>query len=172
MEAELAHLGPLSELADEHLDTSELTPHDLRQVVASVHADALGGEAAGGLRVGVVSFGFKYGVPAESNLLFDVRFLPNPYFDPTLRPHSGLQPAVRDAVLAAPDAASWLGLSTAMLDFALPRYRDEGKRYLHVTIGCTGGRHRSVALTEALAAALSARGWPTFVRHRDIQREG
>ncbi len=170
IEAEAACLGPLAEVADEVLDTSELTPHDLRALVAAGHQDS--DETGVGLRVGVVSFGFKYGVPAESNLLFDVRFLPNPYFDPVLRPQSGLDKPVRDAVLSAQGARPWLAHTLTMLDFALPLYRQEGKRYLHVTIGCTGGRHRSVALTCALAEALEARGWPTFVRHRDIQQEG
>jgi RNase adapter protein RapZ len=118
----------------------------------------------------VVSFGFKYGLPQDADLVFDLRYLPNPHFVPDLRPQTGLDPPVRDFVLRSPEAIELLGDLTSLLGKLLPRYAAEGKSYLTIAIGCTGGRHRSVAMAEALAASLKS--GPVVVSHRDIERAG
>ena len=165
---EAAALSALRELADDTWDTSAMTPHVLR---AQVEAH-FGQQADLRLHARVLSFGFKYGVPAESNLVFDVRFLPNPYFDPALRPLSGTDPAVAQAVLALPEAQSLLAQVQSLLAFLLPLMQREGKRRVYVAIGCTGGRHRSVALACELAAALARDGGVVAsAHHRDIGRE-
>jgi UPF0042 nucleotide-binding protein len=124
------------------------------------------------MSVRVVSFGFKYGTPVDADLLFDVRFLPNPYFVSALRPLSGLDAPVRDYVLAIEDARTFLEKAGALLEFCVPRYEREGKSYLTIGIGCTGGRHRSVALSESIAKTLGERtGLRIVAVHRDIERD-
>jgi UPF0042 nucleotide-binding protein len=124
----------------------------------------------------VVSFGFKFGVPADADMVFDVRFLRNPHFVPALKPYSGLDPTVADYVFEAPEASEFVRKVNALLEFTIPRYEREGKSYLTIAFGCTGGRHRSVAVTEAVARDLSAalgRNGSTaeiLTVHRDMDR--
>ena len=162
---ERSRMAPLREIANETIDTSTLTPHALRALIRSMVA----ADERQRLHLALVSFGFKYGVPFESNIVFDVRFLPNPYFDPDLRPLSGKDPRVRDVVFSDGDAAACIEETSRLLDFLLPRYEREGKRYLTVAIGCTGGQHRSVAVVEELAAVLRASGRDVSIRHRDVE---
>ena len=153
-------------LADRILDTSRLNVHELRQAVLGLAGDRSG---APSLTVNVLSFGFKHGVPADADMLFDVRFLPNPHFVPALRPLSGLNPRVSRYVLRAAGARRFLRLTAALLRFLLPQYIAEGKSYLTVAIGCTGGRHRSIAVAEALARQIQrVPGVAVRVRHRDV----
>lgn len=123
------------------------------------------------LLIHVLSFGFKYGIPAESNMVFDVRFLPNPYFEPALKTLSGQEKTVSDYVLNNEAATSFLGYLDGMVRFLVPRFKEEGKAYLVLSVGCTGGRHRSVAVAEWLRTLLEKGGEEVAVTHRDINRE-
>jgi UPF0042 nucleotide-binding protein len=143
--------------------------HELRRAILGL---AGGSASAPPLTVNILSFGFKHGVPADADLLFDVRFLPNPHFMPKLRPLSGQDLRVSRYVLRAPAARRFLRLTAALLRFLLPQYIAEGKSYLTIAIGCTGGRHRSIAIGEALGRKLkSVRGVALRVRHRDLDNE-
>ena len=165
---EQAVLGPLRELADEAIDTSQLSVHMLRSRIMS----QFGPEAtAQDLRVTVLSFGFKYGVPTEADMVLDVRFVPNPYFIPELRPQTGLDPSVAAFVLQRDEAQTFLQHAQNFLQFLVPHYRAEGKCYFTVAIGCTGGRHRSVALAQQVAQSIAGTGVAVDVRHRDIDRD-
>ncbi len=155
----------LRELADRIIDTSELTPHELRNALEDAYRE---GKSRRHLRVALTSFGFKRGLPRILDLLFDVRFLPNPYWEPELRDLTGRDEAVRKFVLSNEDSRRFLDMTTEMLDFLLPRFTAEGKTYLGIGVGCTGGRHRSVALTEELADWLEANGFDATVSHRDM----
>jgi UPF0042 nucleotide-binding protein len=165
--AERKALGALRTIADEVVDTTRLNVHELKRLV---HARFVGGgtEAMG---VTLVSFGFRSGVPAHADLVLDVRFLPNPYFVPELKPFPGTEPRVRDFVLGQADAQTFLDKAEDLTGFLIPRYRAEGKTYLTLAIGCTGGRHRSVAIANELAARLGRRGIPIRVWHRDVDKE-
>jgi len=165
--AERQALEPLKAVAGEILDTTRLNVHELKRLVLSRFAEG----TAPRMGVTVVSFGFRNGIPAHADLVLDVRFLPNPYFIPALRPHSGLEPAVRDFVLGQPDALTFLDKLAGFGAFLLPRYHAEGKSYLTLAIGCTGGRHRSVAIAEELARRLREAGTPARVWHRDVDKE-
>jgi UPF0042 nucleotide-binding protein len=123
------------------------------------------------LRVTVLSFGFKYGLPADADLVVDMRFLPNPHWVPTLRPLSGRDPAVSEYVLTQPGAESFLERYADLVREVTDGYRREGKSYLTIAVGCTGGKHRSIASAERLAALLAARGLTTHTVHRDLGRE-
>ncbi len=160
-------LADVREIADVVIDTSEYGVHDLRRRISSEFESDLGSRQ---MKVSVRSFGFKHGHPNDINLMFDVRFLPNPYWVPELRSSTGLDPDVRDYVLGNPDATAFFEHATSMLEFLLPKYEAEGKSYLSIGVGCTGGRHRSVALTEALGQWLRDRGASVSIRHRDIGR--
>lgn len=161
---ERRQMAPLRALADHVIDTSKLSVHELRRRIL-----ALGGDGAEHeLVVTVQSFGFKRGAPADADLLFDVRFLKNPHFVASLRPLTGLDPKVARYVLREPAAKRFLTLTSDLMRFLLPQYIAEGKAYLTVAIGCTGGRHRSVAIAEALGRMLKrTRGVQLRVRHRD-----
>jgi UPF0042 nucleotide-binding protein len=152
-------------MADVIVDTSDLNVHQLRDKLREAFS---GVDAAPAMRVDVSSFGFKRGTPRVVDLMFDVRFLPNPHWIPELRPQTGLDAPVREYVFEHDEAGEFLAKTTDMLDFLLPHYEAEGKSYLTIAIGCTGGRHRSVALTEAIAQHLRATGVETSVHHRDI----
>lgn len=145
-------LGPLREHAEHVIDTSAMTVHDLRRQVMSRFSSG----PAGQLTVTMMSFGFKYGVPSNADLVFDVRFLPNPYFVPELKALTGKDSRVARYVLEQPDAAEFVDRVLELLLFLLPRYQREGKAYLTVAVGCTGGKHRSVAIAQALAERLDA----------------
>ena len=149
--------------ADIIIDTTDLNVHELRERVESAFAD-MGPRR---MRVDVVSFGFKRGLPRVADLLFDVRFLPNPHWLPELRPQTGLDEEVRDFVLGQPDAGTFIDQAWEMLEFLVPRYFAEGKAYLTIAVGCTGGRHRSVTIAEELGSRLARLDVDTSVRHRD-----
>ena len=167
--AERRLLSPLREAADLVLDTSDRSVHQLRRAIEQTFvADA---EQGTRLRATVVSFGFKYGLPVDADMVADVRFLPNPYWIPELREQSGQDVEVRDYVLAQQGAETFLDLYTELLRTVGAGYRREGKHYLTLAIGCTGGKHRSVAISEALAARLRAMDVHTTVMHRDLGRE-
>ena len=166
---ERARLNLIKRMADQILDTSDLTVHELRQAFMALSADRLEQVK---LLVTVLTFGFKHGIPVESDLVFDVRFLPNPHFVPRLRHLTGRDRAVLSYLAKAPATREFLGKVTDMLRFLIPRYVSGGKRYLTIGIGCTGGRHRSVAIGEALRQRLCRmRGVRLRVRHRDILAE-
>ncbi len=165
---ERSTLAPLRELADRIIDTSRFSVHELRSFLKGAFAHVEGGE---GLNVHVVSFGFKYGVPAEADLVFDVRFLPNPYFVDDLRALDGTSQAVRAFLDGKPDKTGFMRRLTEFLDFLVPLYAAEGKSYLTLTLGCTGGKHRSVALAEEVRDHLVGRGVLASVTHRDLGKE-
>lgn len=156
-------LGPLRELADETIDTSGLTPHELRARVAKKIAHKKPGDDLG---IAIISFGFKYGIPLDSDMVLDVRFLPNPYFDPELRHLTGNDEVVRQYVFEG-EGSTYLDKTYDYLDFLIPHFKREGKRYLTVAVGCTGGQHRSVSVAHKLSERLRASGTPVDLRHRD-----
>jgi UPF0042 nucleotide-binding protein len=164
---ERERLAGLREQADRIIDTSALTVHELRDELQRVYRSTA--EPAG-LTLFVVSFGYKFGAPSDADMVLDARFLANPFFIDELRPKTGSDPAVAGFVLGKPEAGEFLGRVKALLDFSLPLYRREGKTYFTVAIGCTGGRHRSVALVESLARDLAAGGYRVQVQHRDAHR--
>jgi len=164
---ERALLGDLRARADLVIDTSSLNVHDLRRKVDA----AFGGSDRVQLRATVMSFGFKYGIPVDADIVNDVRFLPNPYWVPQLRELTGLDADVSDYVTALPEAREFLDRMAGMLDLVSDGYLREGKRYVTVAIGCTGGKHRSVAMAENLAARLVKVGVEVLVVHRDLGRE-
>ena len=166
--AERAVLEPLRQEADVVIDTSELSVHQLRAEV----------ERASGTRrrsarpsMTVVSFGFKYGLPLDADLVIDMRFLPNPHWIPELRDHTGLEQEVSDYVLSQEGATEFLDRYVELIDLISGGYRREGKRYLTLAVGCTGGKHRSVAVAEELKRRLDADTLAVQVVHRDLGRE-
>jgi UPF0042 nucleotide-binding protein len=165
IETERRLLAEVSRLADFVVDTSELNIHQLRETVMGI--------VAGSARptvVNMISFGFRYGAPSSAELLFDVRFLPNPHFEPRLCPRTGEDREVAEYVLENERASALMDRLRGLLKFLLPLYDDEGKPYLTVGIGCTGGRHRSVAVLNALAGELRASGRDVNVTHRDVEK--
>jgi UPF0042 nucleotide-binding protein len=164
--AERRALAALKAMADEVIDSTTLNVHELKRLVTRRFA----GE---GVRLGVtlVSFGFRFGIPTHADMVLDVRFLPNPFFVPELKPFPGTDPRVSEFVLGQPDAKAFLERLLELCGFLLPRYRSEGKSYLTVAIGCTGGKHRSVAIAAAVAERLEAAGQPVRLWHRDVEKE-
>lgn len=162
-------LVPLRALATAVIDTTDLSVHDLRRQVMGMFGP--GADGASRMTTQVESFGFKYGLPKDADLVFDVRFLQNPFFEPDLQPLSGLDGPVRDYVLGNPETQTWLEKTLGLVEYCLPLFEREGKSYLTIAIGCTGGRHRSVALAEYLAKELSGRlGLLLTAVHRDVHR--
>jgi UPF0042 nucleotide-binding protein len=161
---EAALLAPLREAADLVLDTSELPVPDLRRQIERRFRP----ENALGLGIGIVSFGYPKGLPREADLVLDMRFLRNPYYDARLRPMTGRDGPVAAFVEADPAFVPFWQRMTALLDLLLPRYVAEGKKYLTVALGCTGGQHRSVLVAERLAAHLASLGWRVDVFHREL----
>ena len=160
-------LEPLKGEADLVVDTSDLNVHQLRERLLGL----FGGETpATDMQTTVLSFGYRHGLPLDVDLVLDCRFLPNPHWIEELRPHTGLDPGVRDYVLGFPQTKEFLARLDHLLDLLLPAYVEEGKSYLTVALGCTGGRHRSVALSEEVAERLRLRGYAPSVTHRDIAR--
>lgn len=162
-------LEPLKQIADQVIDTSNLDLPTLRNYLYDLLSLDRGRDER--LSILVESFGFKYGIPADSDEVYDVRFIPNPYYQDELRPQSGLNEDVRDLVLGYEETQRWLELRMAALEYILPFYIREGKVRFTLAIGCTGGRHRSVALAEELAKRLAAIGFDTIVKHRDINND-
>lgn len=164
---ERERLAALRQNATLIIDTSEFNVHQLKeQVIRAIKGE----QGSSHFTVEVVSFGFRYGVPLDANLVMDVRFLPNPHFVPELRAYSGLEPKVRDFVLEQPETSTFLDHFFRLLNFLIPAYRREGKSYLTIAIGCTGGRHRSVAITQAAAARFESLGLKVRISHRDIEK--
>jgi len=159
-------LRAVREASDRILDTSALTVHELRAALR----ERLERTDAGTMTIALVSFGYKYGLPTDADLVFDCRFLPNPFFVEELRHRVGTDQAVADYVLKRQETQDLLRHVMALLDFTLPRYQHEGKSYLSIAIGCTGGRHRSIALIEELKRLLTEREYRVLVRHRDVER--
>ncbi len=168
---ERERLAPIRGFATLVVDTSHMSVHDLRRQV--LERFGAGGDEQPSMQTRVVSFGFKHGVPLDVDLLFDVRFLDNPYFVAELRDLPGTEPAVRDFVLGSPGAEELLGYLEGLLLFALPRFEREGKSYLTLAIGCTGGRHRSVVVAAELAERLGTKADHAIgIVHRDVGRGG
>jgi RNase adapter protein RapZ len=160
-------LRPIRKMADLILDTSQYNAHQLREYIQD-HYDLR--RRGTPMVVSVMSFGYKYGVPSEADLVFDARFLPNPNFVPRLKKLTGGHPSVVKYMTSQRDTATFLRHVRSFLDYVIPRYVREGKSYLTIGIGCTGGRHRSVMITNALAAALNKKGHRVKVRHRDLSQ--
>lgn len=160
-------LANVREMADLVVDTSGYSALDAR-----LRFKKLAESFSGRMTVSLISFGFKHGTPLDVDTLLDVRFLPNPHYDPDLRPLTGHDAPVREAVLGSEDCREFLQKTSALLSFLIPRYAAEGKTYFTLGVGCTGGRHRSVAITEELARRLRQEdeGIDLFVRHRDVER--
>jgi UPF0042 nucleotide-binding protein len=161
-------LEDLKGQADVVVDTSELNVHELRDRLGALFADTVDARR---LQTSIVSFGYKHGLPVDVDLVFDCRFLPNPHWVPELRPLPGTAPAVRDYVLSSPAAREFLDELERMLEILLPAYQREGKMYLSIGIGCTGGRHRSVVIATEVADMLQGLGFPTSIHHRDVERD-
>ena len=160
-------LAPLRERAEFVVDTSDLSTAKLRGELLRLFGR---GSQEGAMTVSVTSFGFKHGLPREADLVFDVRFLPNPYYVQELRPRTGLDDGVRDYVFSGGAAGEFLEKLQDLVGFHLPKYVEEGKTALVVAVGCTGGHHRSVAIAHALAAYIRGRGYPVTESHRDLGR--
>ncbi len=178
IEEERILVAPLRDVADLIIDTSELPVAEMRREVER-HFGAGGDSQAPRMAVTLISFAYKFGLPPDADLVFDARFLRNPYYDPILQPRTGLDEAVGRYVEADPDFAAFFRSLTGLLELLLPRFVQEGKKYATVAVGCTGGRHRSVYLVERLAAHLGSRfmagdvdtAWRVHVVHRELARE-
>ncbi|HZP81885.1 MAG TPA: RNase adapter RapZ [Chthonomonadaceae bacterium] len=167
IQAERNLLHTVRALADRILDTSALTGAQLREAIHAAYAE----ESRPGLLVTITSFGFKYGLPIDADLVFDVRFLANPHYVAGLKTLDGRDPRVARYVQQDPLTAPFVEKMQSLVDFTLPQYQREGKAYLNIAIGCTGGKHRSVVLAEALAEPLRQAGYRLVVRHRDVNRD-
>jgi UPF0042 nucleotide-binding protein len=167
IQRERERLQTIKEVSNLVLDTSSFTVHALKRELRDFLI-SLGTVSARSMRINFLSFGFKRGVPLDCDLVADVRFLRNPHFVESLRDQTGKDPAVRNYVFESPDATDFVKRYSELLAFLLPRYQFEGKAYLNIGIGCTGGKHRSVAIAEALCAAMDHEKFHVSVRHRDI----
>ena len=168
VELEHAQLAGVRARADYIINTTKLTTAELRQHLISLFPES--GMRDRSICVNVMSFGFKYGVPPEADFMVDVRFLPNPFYLPELRPHTGLAEEVRDYVMSNPRTQDFLEHLYELLDFLIPQYVEEGKTTLVIAIGCTGGKHRSVALAEAVNTHICELKYRSISLHRDIKR--
>lgn len=164
VQLERRRLAAIKDMADEVIDTSGLTITQLKDAVTR----RVLRESSLRMQIVLVSFGYKYGLPLDSDLVFDTRFLPNPFYEDRLRKHSGKTRGVRDFVLTPPESRRYLSRLFAFLDFMVPRFVAEGKSTLTVSVGCTGGKHRSVAVAEAIRAHLKAAGRDVKIYHRDL----
>jgi UPF0042 nucleotide-binding protein len=160
-------LAEMRERADRVIDTSALSVHELRELIT---AAVLGAGGRAGMTIALVSFGYKYGLPVGMDLVLDARFLPNPFFVPELKPLDGTDERVRAYVMRYPEARRFVDEIARLLEFLVPLYRREGKSYLTIGIGCTGGRHRSPTLVDELALRLRSDNAAVQVRHNDISR--
>jgi RNase adapter protein RapZ len=164
--AERRRMAPIRRLADIIIDTTKFNVHELRQLII----DRFQSPGSRPLLVSVVSFGFRYGIPADADLVFDVRFLPNPHFVQRLRPFSGKDRRVARYIRSFPQTGEFLRRIESLLGYLIPHYIREGKSYLTIALGCTGGRHRSVTLAEVIRRALDRKGYTAKVVHRDIDK--
>lgn len=162
-------LQKIKDRANFIIDTSNLTPRQLKEEISNIIDD---GKTFRGLIINIISFGFKYGVPIDCDLVFDVRFIPNPYYIESMKKLTGKHDAVRDYVLGMKETADFLSKLADMLDFLIPNYIREGKSQLVIGIGCTGGRHRSVAIADSLYNTFVAMGHRVVIDHRDIEKDG
>jgi UPF0042 nucleotide-binding protein len=167
IQLERQQVAELRMKADRVIDTSELTVHQLKELLTQYYKDR---DDTRRLPISIVSFGYKYGIPYDVDLLFDMRFLPNPNFVPELKPLTGRDDAVSRYIFNMPETEQFLARLYDFLDYVLPRYEQEGRSYLTIGIGCTGGRHRSVAIADHLGRYVSSRGYEMTVRHRDLER--
>jgi UPF0042 nucleotide-binding protein len=166
IEEERTFLSVIRDAADKIIDTSNYTPHQLRHLVISTHGNV---DFTQGLNITIISFGYKFSAPQDIDLLFDVRFLPNPYFISELKPLKGTDAAVSDFVLKRDETREFLARMTSLLDFLVPYYKREGRTYLVIGIGCTGGRHRSPAVVEEIAHHIrNQHGIAPNIIHRDM----
>lgn len=162
-------LQKIKDRADYVIDTSNLTPKQLKEAITGI----LGQDSNfKGLIINIMSFGFKYGLPIECDLVFDVRFIPNPYYIESMRKHTGKHENVKEFVLKLPETVEFLDKINSMLDFLIPNYVKEGKSQLVIGIGCTGGRHRSVAIADDLYKNLTGKQHRVVIEHRDIEKDG
>ncbi len=168
IKAERAKLKNLKEMATRIIDTSNLNVHELKRMISRLYTVFQEQQA---LHINALSFGFKYGVPPEADIVMDVRFLPNPYFIRELRDLDGTQEPVIKFVLQQEQTKLFLEKFTELVNYLLPRYREEGKNYLTIAIGCTGGKHRSVVITDQLKDQLSGSGSPVTAAHRDVEMD-
>ncbi len=164
--AERERLKDLKEMATRVIDTSNLNVHELKRMISRLYTMYPEEDT---LQVNVLSFGFKYGVPAEADIVMDVRFLPNPFFVEELKELNGKQEPVIKFVLQQEQTQLFLKKFTELVNYLLPRYREEGKNYLTIAVGCTGGKHRSVVITEQLREQLIGLGYPVTAGHRDVE---
>jgi RNase adapter protein RapZ len=164
--AERRHLQHIRAIADLVIDTSKFNVHELRHFIT----ERFRNPEKRPMMVSAVSFGYRYGVPSDADLVFDVRFLPNPHFVPKLRKYTGLDPKVRNYIRSFPQTGEFLRRIEGLLVYLMPHYISEGKSYLTIAIGCTGGRHRSVMLAESIKKALEKHGYSTKAVHRDIDK--
>ena len=160
-------LSPLRECADVVIDTTQMPAAKLRNELYRIFGDK---SARGKLSVNVMSFGYKYGIPLEADLVFDVRFLPNPFYVPELKHKTGMDSEVYNYVFSFPQTKTFIEKLEGLLSFLLPLYAEEGKSTLVIAVGCTGGHHRSVSVARCLTAYLSGLGYPAFENHRDMTR--
>lgn len=165
IEEERAFLKPILKIADIHIDTSNLTLGELKEKISQ----SLEVKSSKEMSISVVSFGFKNGIPLEADLVIDVRFLVNPYYVPTLRNKTGLDKEVQDYIENSPETLEFLDKMTDMISYMVPKYIKEGKSYLTIAIGCTGGKHRSVFMAHKLAQNLAVKKFKVSEFHRDIQ---
>jgi UPF0042 nucleotide-binding protein len=161
-------LEPIREMADIIIDTSTINIHELREHINKIYSP---GSELKPLIISIISFGYKYGIPFNSDIMFDVRFLPNPYFQPAFKDKTGLDPEVKEFIFASPDSREFAERLRELLFFLLPKYVLEGKRYLTLSIGCTGGKHRSVAIADYMERLLKQAGHEVRSKHRDINKE-
>lgn len=165
---ERERLAPIRELADIIIDTSSINIHELREHINKIYAASNDGKP---LVISIISFGYKHGIPFNSDIIFDVRFLPNPYFVPEFKNQNGMDAGVKNFVLESSDSREFVQKLEEIFTFLLPKYTREGKTYLTVSIGCTGGRHRSVAIANHLEEFLKSQGHEVRCKHRDIDKE-
>jgi len=165
--AEKEALGPIRRMADLIVDTSQYTVHQLRDFVQERYDVRAEGRR---MVVSVVSFGFKFGLPAEADLVFDARFLPNPNFVPRLKRQTGADPGVVRFLRKQPETGAWLRRVVGLVGWVLPRHEREGRTYLTIAVGCTGGRHRSVMIANQIGSAVRQKGFPVRVYHRDLKQ--
>jgi UPF0042 nucleotide-binding protein len=158
-------LGWIKEIADSIVDTSHFTPHELRRFVLNAY-----GHEDRSMRINLTSFGFAYGLPMEADMVLDVRFLPNPYFVDELREKTGLSDEVKEFIHSRAEYRQYFDMLLNFLTYLIPLYEKEGKSYLTVSIGCTGGKHRSVSIVDAVAESLAQKGYNISTTHRDVDR--